>query len=431
VKTVLSESENDTPTADTAKPKSRIVSLKQGFRALEVFNYRLYWIGQLISQSGSWMQRIAQDWLVLQITNSPFAIGVVTALQFLPIMLLSLVGGVLTDRWPKYKLLMITQVAALIQALIFALLVSFGQIQLWHIYVLALLQGIITAIDNPVRQVFVSELVGKKYLANAVVLNSMTFNGARIIGPASAGMLIAVFGSNNGAALVLWINVISFLAVIGGLLLMNRNELHASTPKQGGSSMGREIIEGLQYVAQTPAVVQILIIVAAIGTFGYNFSAIIPLLSGFVLHTDAAGFGGLSAFLGAGSVFGAIAAAYASKVTLKRLIIASGIFSILLGIISVSSNYYVSVSLLVGLGFSGIIFSTSANALIQLTVPEELRGRVLSLHVLLFAGTTPIGSMLIGILAESIGVSFGLLICSALCLAGVLIAYIYHHRTAV
>lgn len=187
----------------------------RGFRALEIRNYRLYWIGQLISQSGSWMQRTAQDWLVLELTKSPTALGIVTALQFLPIMLLSLIGGVITDRWPKHRLLVITQAAALVQAAIFTLLVMTGIIQLWHVYLLALLQGIITAIDNPLRQAFVVELVGREHLVNAVALNSMTFNGARIIGPSSAGMIIAYASTTlGGVALVLLINTVTFLAVL-------------------------------------------------------------------------------------------------------------------------------------------------------------------------------------------------------------------------
>jgi MFS family permease len=405
----------------------------RGFRALEIRNYRLYWIGQLISQSGSWMQRTAQDWLVLELTKSPTALGIVTALQFLPIMLLSLIGGVITDRWPKHRLLVITQAAALVQAAIFTLLVMTGIIQLWHVYLLALLQGIITAIDNPLRQAFVVELVGREHLVNAVALNSMTFNGARIIGPSSAGMIIAYASTTlGGVALVLLINTVTFLAVLWGLLLMNRDELHISTPAPAGNVF-RRVREGLVYVWHNPTAMQIMIIVGAIGTFGYNFSVIIPLLAEFVLHTDAAGFGNLSAFLGFGSLVGALGTAYMRQVTLRRLVLASFSFSILLALVAISTNFLLSGALLIVLGFSGILFSTSANSLLQLSVPDELRGRVLSLYMLLFAGSTPIGALLMGTLSEYTGVSYALLFCALLCVAGVLSAIFYgwrHDRVA-
>jgi MFS family permease len=404
--------------------------LGRGFRALQVRNYRLFWIGQLISQSGSWMQRTAQDWLVLQLTHSPFALGLVTALQFLPVLLLSLVGGVITDRWPKHRLVIITQVAALVQAAVFAVLVAAGVIQLWHVYVLALLQGVIIAIDNPVRQTFVVELVGRENLINAVALNSMLFNGARIVGPALAGLMIASASSTlAGIALVLFANAVSFVAVLAGLVMIDPGQLWAAPPSPGGNMVAR-LLEGLAYVWRTPAVMLIMIVVAAIGTFGYNFSVVLPLLSGFVLHTDAAGFGGLSAFLGFGSLVGALSTAYTRQVTVRRLIAGSLIFSILLGAVAASTSFALSGALLVALGFAGILFSTSANTLLQLTVPDALRGRVLSLYMLLFAGSTPIGGLLIGSLSSVIGVSETLLVCAALCLLGVGAAGLYRKAHA-
>lgn len=399
--------------------------LKHGFRALEIRNYRLFWTGHLISQTGSWMQRTAQDWLVLQLTHSPVALGIVTALQFLPVLLLSLIGGVLTDRFSKHRLVIVTQVAALLQALIFTILVFSGMIQLWHVYLLALLQGIITAIDNPVRQTFVIELVGRERLVNAVALNSMLFNGSRIVGPALAGIMIASASNEmSGIGMVLLVNTVTFVAVLFGLLRINRSQLNLSQPAPAGN-MGARLLEGLQYVWKTPSVMLIMIMVAAIGTFGYNFSVVLPLLSGFVLHTDAQGFGNLSAFLGFGSVVGALGVAYMRKVTIWRLIIGSTVFSILFAAVAVSSNYALSSLLLVALGFAGILFSTSANTLLQLIVPDELRGRVMSIYMLLFAGSTPIGGLLIGGLSGRIGVSEALLICAALCLLGVGVALLY------
>ena len=415
---------NAKTTPAASAPKSVLGSLARGFRALEVRNYRLYWFGQLISQSGSWMQRTAQDWLVLQLTHSPFALGLVTALQFLPIMLLSLIGGVISDRMRKHRLVLMTQTAALIQTIVFAVLVATGMIQLWHIYILATAQGIINAIDNPARQTFAVELVGREHLVNAVALNSMTFNGARIIGPALAGLLIAKVGT----ASTLYLNAASFVAVIAGLLMMDPAAFFSAPPPMTGPA-GRRMLEGLTYVWRTPTVMLIMIIVAAIGTFGYNFSVVIPLLAGFVLHTDAAGFGGLSAFLGAGSLIGAIGTAYARQITLRRLVIASGCFSLLLGAVALSTSFLLSAALLIAIGFAGILFSTSANTLLQLTVPDSLRGRVMGLYMLLFAGSTPIGGFLIGSLSNVIGVSETLLLCALLCLVGVGGALVYRWRT--
>lgn len=413
------------PQQDAAPQRSPRVRFLDGFRALRVRNYRLFWWGQLVSLTGSWMQTTAQSWLVLQLTQSPFALGLVTTLQFLPIMLLSLVGGVLIDRMPKQRVVLITQILALAQAAIFGALVATGTIQLWHIYVLAAAQGAINAFDNPARQAFVPELVGRDYLVNAVALNSMLFNSARIVGPAVAGLLIA----QVGIAPTILLNAASFLAVIAGLLLMDNHALVAPTTERSHAPVGTQVADGLRYVWNTPQVLLVMLVVAAIGTFGYNFSVVLPLLAGFVLKTDAAGFGGLSAFLGIGSLLAAITTAYAKQVTPRRLLLGSGAFSLVLAAVAFSTNFVLAAVLLIALGFAGITFATTANTLLQLTVPNELRGRVMSLYILLFAGSTPIGGFLIGSLSSSIGVSWTLFICAWLCLAGVVGAALYQRRT--
>lgn len=407
-------------TIETAPARTRLM---EGFRALEVRNYRLFWFGQLISLTGTWMQTTAQAWLVLQLTQSPLALGIVTTLQFLPIMLLSLFGGVLIDRMPKQRVVLMTQSLAMVQALIFAALVATGVIQLWHIYILAAVQGAINAFDNPARQAMVPELVGRGHMVNAVALNSMLFNGARIVGPATAGLVIAQFG----IAPALFLNAISFLAVIFGLLQMDQQEL-SPRPKAAGTPVQQQILEGLRYVWQTPTVLLIMLVVAAIGTFGYNFSMVLPLLANFVLKTDAAGFGVLSASMGLGSLLAAVTTAYAKQVTLRRLLLGSGAFSLLLGAVAFSTNFALSAALLVALGFAGILFATTANTLLQLTVPDALRGRVMSIYILLFAGTTPIGGFLIGSLSDWMGVSRTLLVCAGLCLTGVLGGALYRRR---
>lgn len=405
-------------------------ALKEGFRALRVRNYRLYWFGQLISISGTWMQTTAQAWVVYSLTDSPMALGTVTALQFLPIMFLSLFGGVLADRVPKRKVVLATQTAALLQATLFGALVALGLIQVWHIYLLAALQGIINAIDNPVRQAFAAELVSREDRANAIALNSMLFNGARVIGPALAGILIA----KVGAASALFLNAASFLSILGAIVLMNPNAFFSKPAVQSSDSPMKQLAEGLRYTWHTPIVLSVMITVGFIGTFGYNFSVVLPLLGGFVLHTDAMGFGALSSALGIGSSLGALTAAFFQKVSLKRLLMAAAGFSILLATVAMSTQLLLSEILLVVLGFFGVIFSTNAATLIQTTVEDHLRGRVTSLYFLLFAGSTPIGSFLIGTISSRLNVRDALLICATLCLFGVAVssgyAYLVHKRSA-
>src|SRR5512139_3167404 len=240
----------------------------RGFESLRVRNFRLFWIGQIISVTGTWMQTTAQAWLVLKLTNdSPFALGTVIAFQFLPVMLFALFGGALADRLPKRRTLVLTQTSLMVQAAIFSLLVVTGVIQLWHIYLLAVTQGLITAMDNPLRQSFIFEMVGRKDLVNAIGLNSMTFQGARIFGPAVAGVVINLIG----LAPTLILNAISFIPVIGALLMMDARAFFAAPPAREGSVWGN-LKEGVKYAVRTPGILSILIVVAFIGTFGYNFT---------------------------------------------------------------------------------------------------------------------------------------------------------------
>lgn len=419
--TQAASSAPDSPDAKGVSPA--LAAFLRGFRALRIRNYRLFWCGQLISLIGTWMQSTAQSWLVLQLTHSPLALGLVTMLQFLPAMLLSLFGGAIADRLPKYRVVLATQTAALIQAAIFGGLIVSGTIQLWHVYILALALGMINALDTPTRQAFVAELVGREDMANAVALNSLLFNGARIIGPAVAGVLIARIGM--APAFVL--NAVSFVGVLAGLLMMRPAEFRAA-PARPTLSVGKSIAEALQYTWRTPAVLLVMLVMAFIGTFGYNFNVVLPLISGFVLHTNAEGFGILSASLGVGSLLGALVVAFAGEVNNRRLLGGAALFSLLLGGAALVSNFSLSLLLLAALGFAGIIFTTSANTLIQLAVPDALRGRVMSLYWLLFAGSTPIGSLLIGSLSDHVGVSATLVLCAALCMGGVGLATLYERR---
>ena len=403
--------------------KSLLASLTEGFHSLRVRNYRLFIIGQAISLTGSWMQTTAQAWLVVQLTNSPFALGLVGTLQFLPVTILALYGGVLADRLPKRRTLIVTQTLLLIQATTFGVLVATHVILLWHIYLLAITQGIVSAIDTPVRQAFSVEMVGREELPNAVALNSMTFNGARVIGPSLAGLIIA----GIGIAPTLFLNAASFVAVIIGLLMMRESELFA-VPGHVQGSVRKRLAEGLHYIWRTPNILAIIIVIAALGTFGYNFGVVLPLLAQFVLHTDSTGFGLLSSFLGIGSFVAAISTAYFPNVLMRRLLIGAALFSVLLGAIALSPIFWLSAALLAALGVSSIIFSTSSNTLLQLAVPDELRGRVMSVNVLLVMGSTPIGNFLIGTMSDKLGVSVALLTCAILCLVGV-IGAVYYQRT--
>jgi MFS family permease len=395
--------------------------LGRGFRALSIRNFRLYWFGLLLSTIGTWMQLTAQSWLVLRLSESPFVLGIVTTLQFLPVLLFSLFGGVVADRFPKRRILLTTQSVLLVQAIMFGTLVATGLIQVWHIYILASIQGLCNSMDIPSRQSFVVELVGRDQLANALALNSMQFNIARIIGPSLAGLLITLIGF----APALYLNAASFIFMLGGLALMDHRQFFA-VPSPTRGPVHQRLIEGLSYVRQTPAVLAVLMVVAAIGTFGYNFTIVLPLIADFVVETDAAGFGLLSACLGIGSLLGALFNAYASRMTMQRLLIGSSFFALIFATVALSSIYLLSALLLMALGFAGIIFTTTANTLVQTMVPDNLRGRVMSIYILLFIGSTPIGGFTIGTLSSLLGVSAALLTCAGLCALGVGGAWLYY-----
>ncbi len=369
------------------------------------------------------MQTTAQAWLVLKLTKSALSLGAVTTLQFLPITLLSLYGGVLADRLPKRTALIFTQGAAMIQAFIFGGLVAAGAIQLWHIYILAIIQGLINAIDNPTRQAFVVEMVGREDVLNAVALNSTAFNTARILGPSLAGLII----DQIDIAPTLILNAVSFIPVLIALARMDSREFHLGTAVLHGTAADR-VKEGVSYAWHHPTILSILIVVAFVGTFGYNFTLVLPLLAEFVLHTSAAGFGSLGSFVGVGSVISAVMTAYMGQVTMRRLLTGAGAFSIILGGLALSKVFLLSGVLLMLLGFAGIMFATAANTLLQLNSPDALRGRIMSVYILLFVGSTPIGGFFIGALSDWIGVQATLMICAGLSMLGVILAVMYYRR---
>ena len=402
------------------------VKAARGFQSLRVRNYRLFWIGQVISLTGTWMQTTAQAWLVLRLTNgSPFALGVVTTLQFLPVTLLALYGGVLADRLPKRRTIMLTQTLLMIQAFVFGGLVATGTVQIWHVYVLAVIQGIITAVDNPVRQAFLYEMVGPEDLVNAVGLNSMSFNGARIFGPALAGVVIKLVGISP--ALIL--NAISFIPVIWALLLMDASKLFAAPPSSPGSMFSR-LKEGLVFSWKTPMILSILIVAAFTGTFGFNFTVIVPLFADGILKTDETGLGLLFAAMGVGALIGSLATAYSRRITPRRQLISAALFGLFLCVLALSTQFWLSAMLLLITGIVAITCGNATNTLLQLNSPGQLRGRVISINVLLNQGSTPIGGFLLGALGQLAGVPFALALFGLLCMVGVGLALVYRWRFA-
>jgi MFS family permease len=306
------------------------------------------------------------------------------------------------------------------QAFILAFLTWSGLVALWQVYVLAAMLGLTNALDNPTRQAFVVEMVGRDDIANAVALNSSLFNGARLVGPALGGVIIAVVGVGTA----FFVNGVSFIAVIAGLLLMRPGLLYPAT-RGGEGRLLEQLAEGLRYSLRTPAILLVLILMAAIGTFGYNFTVVLPLLARNVLHVGSIGFGGMTSAMGVGSLVAALALATLRKPSRRTLLIGAMAFAALLAAVAASHWYALTLVLLVALGAASISFTATANSSLQISAPDHLRGRVMSLYMLLFAGTTPIGGELTGFMAEHIGVQSTVGIEAAICAVGIAAALAY------
>jgi MFS family permease len=370
------------------------------------------------------MQGTGQAWLVLQLTNSPFALGTVTMFQSLPVMFFGLFGGVVADRFPKRQLLLFTQTVMMIQALLLAYLTWSGQIQLWHLYGMALILGVMNALDNPSRQTFVSELVGVEDLPNAVALNSMVFNAARLIGPALGGVTIALLG----VAGCYFLNATTFLGTIVGLVLMRARPAAAAPRDNRRGAMILQVRDGLRYAVTTPEVCIVMILMAVIGTFGYNFAVILPLIATYVLNAEPSAFGLLSSAIGVGSLLASVVIAGRNTPTRKRILFgAIGFSSLLLGL-SLTSSWLVMLPLLVVMGGFSILFSSTANVRLQTLTPPALRGRVMSIYMLTFMGSAPIGSMVVGTLAEKQGVQMAVADMAIICFVGIAAALLYQRR---
>jgi MFS family permease len=382
-------------------------------RSLRHRNFRLFWFGQLVSLTGTWMADVALAWLVLELTDSPVRLGLAMTLRFGPTLAFSLFGGVLADRLPKRRILMTTQSILMLQALAMAVLTSGGWITITLVYALALLRGAAESLDIPTRQAFVIELVGPADVQNAVALNSSQFNVARIVGPAIGGVLVSFVG----VAVCFWLNSVSFVPVLVAYSVMRVADLHPveTAPK---APLFRQLGEGFTYAARTPDVALILAIVAVVGTFGYNFTVMLPLLARYALDAGPGGLGALTAAMGVGSLTSAVFVAARGRPTRRTVLLGLGCFSVTLLVLGLAPGLWSALVLLVGVGFFGILFHTTANSRLQLIVPGPLRGRVLSMYALLFLGSTPLGSLIVGVLAEHQGIRVAIVELAAVCVAG-------------
>jgi MFS family permease len=396
--------ERTPPLRSTPRRRSR---LPGGLAAFRHRNYRLFWFGQLISVTGTWMQTLAQAWLVLTLTSSAFLLGLVSVFQFTPILLFGLVAGVLADRLPKRNLLVGTQALSSVLAGVLAVLVWTDRVELWHVYVLALCLGIVNAFDMPSRQAFVVEMVGKDDLTNAIALNSSLFNAARIVGPAIAGVLLAAFGP----AICFALNSVSYLAVIVGFLLMRLGPRQAP-PRGRGLTQLRE---GLAYVRATPDILRTILLVGLIATFGMNFNVWIPLLARFELDGGASGFGLLMSAMGIGSLTGALSLAFLVRRVQRWMLFSTatalGVLNLVLALAgAIPVAIPVAMVVLVLLGFAMTTTMAMANTTVQTTARDELRGRVMSVYMTVFAGTAPFGALIAGAIANRFGTPVSLLV---------------------
>ncbi|GAA4894308.1 MFS transporter [Tessaracoccus lubricantis] len=393
------------------------------FASFAVRNYRFFFLGALVSNLGTWIQRIGQDWLVLtELTeNSSTALGIVTALQFLAIPVLAPYAGAVVDRFDKRRVLVVSQLALAASALALWALVATGTVQLWHVYVFALFTGAVTAFDNPARQSFVSEMVPTRLLPNAVGLNSTSFNGARLVGPGLAGVLVAAVGVGP----TLLINGLSFFAFIGALWLMRADELHPA-PHVEARGAARD---GLRYLAGRPDIIVVMVIVFMLGTFGMNFQIFNATMATEVFHSGAREFGLLGTIMAIGTLGGALVATRRTTPTLRTVMLALTGFALSTFALTFAPTYLVYALLLIPSGFFALTVMTTANAAVQLATAPEFRGRVMSVYMAIFAGGTPLGAPLIGWLGEVLGPRASVLtasVATGLAAIGVLAWFMVH-----
>ena len=394
----LLNSRGVTGTSTEREGETSVSVVNRMFRSLSIRNYRLYFFGQLVSSLGTWMQTIAQAWLVLRLShNSGSALGIVTALQFTPTLVLGAWSGVVADRGDKRRLLLVTQSAMAILAAALGLITISGVASLWHVYALSLLTGVATAVDGPIRSSFASEMVEPADLSNAIGLNSAVMNGARMIGPGIAGVIIALW--DVGPCFVA--NAVSFLAVIAALVMIHPDQLHPSPPVQRAKGQVRE---GLAYAWRTPELRSILCLMTVVGlvTFG-NFSIIGPLLAKLAFHGDAGTYGIMSSTIGFGSLLGSLAIATQPRPSLGLVLGTCVSFGVLILLTAVSPTLTIALPLLALLGAAMMMFLSAVTSTLQLVAIPSMRGRVMALWTVLIMGTTPIGGPIVGYVAQRFG----------------------------
>lgn len=385
------------------KETQRIVD--KYFHALTHKNFRYYWLGQCVSLIGTWMQSIGQSWLVLTLTGSPILLGLVGTIQFLPITFLSLFAGVLVDRFPKKKILIITQTISMLLAFTLSALVFTKTIKYQHILILALILGFTNTFDMPARQSFTVEMAGREDLMNAIALNSATFNLARILGPSIGALFMAFFG----AGWCFFFNGLSFIAVIFGLLQIKVDPYVRK--KNENSNIAGEILDGLKYIFGNDKLIQTILMVTIIGIFAFNYNVLVPTFTKVVLHSDEKTYGFLMACLGVGSLIGALTVSVKSKgPKMKVLCISSVAIGCMLFTTGLTRAFYITAASLAFTGIFNIYFSTTANSILQINSSDEYRARVMSIYSLVFAGSTPIGNPFSGYVAGKYGASTAFMI---------------------
>jgi MFS family permease len=392
------------------------------FSSLKVRNFRLFFFGQLVSMCGTWMQSVGQVWLVLRLTGSGVAVGVVTALQFLPILLFGVWGGVVADRVDKRKALIITQASMGVVAAVLAVITATGIVHLWMVYACALALGVANLFDNPIRQAFVTEMVGSAEITNAVSLNSAMFNAARVVGPGIAGVLIVGVG--------LWpcfaINAASFIAVIIGLMAMRPSELHRAAPIARAKGQVRA---GLRYAWASRRLRTTILLVAIVGTFALNFTITMPLMAKYAFHGDAGTFSLLTVMMGFGSTVGALVTAARARPD-RRLLLGSCVaFGVIMLLAAVAPTLHYELLVMPLFGAASITFMATANSILQLNSSPEMRGRVMALYGLVFLGSTPIGGPFVGWIAQVFGPRASVAVGGVACLLGAAIVALLLRRT--
>jgi MFS family permease len=374
------------------------------FASLRIRNYRLFASSQLLSNTGSWVQRIAQDWLVLTLTDSPLAVAITTAMQFAPLLLFGLYGGVIADRYPKRSLLLVTQTIALLLAAVLAVLSFTHAVTVWQVWVIAFALGLDTVVDNPTRQAFVNDMVGPANLRNAISLNSSTFQLGALIGPALSGLLINVFGLSWAFA----INAASFVPVLATLVMIDQSQLRRTRPVP---RTRHQLRDGLSYVRRHRELMWPIVLAGFVGSIGLNMPIVLSVFAKDVFHSGAGGYGLLSAMVALGSVAGALRSASRPASRLRSIVVAAGVFGLIEAATAVVPNAVAFAVLLVAVGAAALTFQTSANSTVQINADDDVRGRVMGLYMLVCIGGQPIGGLLTGFIAEHLGVRAAMFTC--------------------